>query len=148
MNNITWTEIVAAIGAVIIIARIIVKLTPTPKDDSFLEKVVAFLKHIGLHISLFVALAALTTGCARFSTNQIERRYDPDSGKLTAEISTRASSGTFFESKSTLAKWKAVQSEKSQSAEVGGLSQESSGTNVVNALTGIAEILKLVRPAP
>jgi len=56
MNNIiSWTtenfgSIVAVAGAVVILARVIVKLTPTPTDDSVLEKIVAFLKTIGLHI--------------------------------------------------------------------------------------------------
>jgi len=52
MNWITenFTTIMAIIGAVIVLARIIVKLTPTPNDDSILEKVVGFLKAIGLHI--------------------------------------------------------------------------------------------------
>ena len=45
-----WTELMAAVGAAIILARIIVKLTPTPKDDSALEKIVNFLKTVGLHI--------------------------------------------------------------------------------------------------
>jgi len=45
-----WTEIVAAIGAIVIAARVIVKLTPTPADDSVLEKIVNFLKGLGLHI--------------------------------------------------------------------------------------------------
>lgn len=45
-----WTEVVAAVGGVVLAARIIVKLTPTPKDDSFLEKVVNFLKGLGLKI--------------------------------------------------------------------------------------------------
>ena len=45
-----WTEIVAAIGGIVLAARIIVKLTPTPKDDSFLEKVINFLKGVGLNI--------------------------------------------------------------------------------------------------
>jgi len=45
-----FTEIVAAIAAVVFAARAIVKLTPTPADDTFLEKVVTFLKHVGLHI--------------------------------------------------------------------------------------------------
>ena len=45
-----WTELVAAVGAAIVLARLIVKLTPTPKDDSALEKIVNFLKAIGLHI--------------------------------------------------------------------------------------------------
>lgn len=45
-----WQEIVAAVGGIVILARVIVKLTPTPKDDTFLEKAVNFLKGIGLHI--------------------------------------------------------------------------------------------------
>jgi len=45
-----WTEIVAAVGGVVLAARIIVKLTPTPADDSFLEKIVNFLKGVGLNI--------------------------------------------------------------------------------------------------
>jgi DUF1009 family protein len=52
MNWITenFTNIMAIVGAVIVLARIIVKLTPTPADDSILEKVVNFLKAIGLQI--------------------------------------------------------------------------------------------------
>lgn len=45
-----WTEIVAALGAIVIAARVVVKLTPTPKDDSVLEKIVNLLKSVGLHI--------------------------------------------------------------------------------------------------
>ena len=45
-----WMEIIAAIGAAVMLARIVVKITPTPKDDTALEKVVAFLKTIGLHV--------------------------------------------------------------------------------------------------
>jgi hypothetical protein len=43
-------DIIAILGGVVVTARIIVKLTPTPKDDSDLEKVVGILKHLGLHI--------------------------------------------------------------------------------------------------
>ena len=45
-----WTEIVAALGALVMGSRIIVRLTPTPQDDSFLEKIVNFLKGLGLKI--------------------------------------------------------------------------------------------------
>ena len=45
-----WTEVVAAAGGIVLAARIIVKLTPTPADDTILEKVVAFLKTVGLNI--------------------------------------------------------------------------------------------------
>lgn len=43
-------SIVAVAGAVVMLARVVVKLTPTPADDSVLEKVVSFLKAVGLHI--------------------------------------------------------------------------------------------------
>lgn len=45
-----WTDLVAAFGGVVLAARLIVKLTPTPADDSVLEKIVTFLGHIGLKL--------------------------------------------------------------------------------------------------
>ena len=48
--NQNWEHVVAAIGGIVIAARIIVKLTPTPKDDSFLEKIVSVLKGLGLKL--------------------------------------------------------------------------------------------------
>lgn len=45
-----FANIMAVVGAVIVLARIVVKLTPTPQDDSVLEKIVGFLKALGLHI--------------------------------------------------------------------------------------------------
>lgn len=52
MNWITenFANIMAVVGAVIVLARVIVKLTPTPTDDGVLEKIVSFLKTLGLHI--------------------------------------------------------------------------------------------------
>jgi hypothetical protein len=44
------TEIVTIAGAVVMTARLIVKLTPTPADDSVLEKIVNFLSHVGLKL--------------------------------------------------------------------------------------------------
>jgi hypothetical protein len=44
-------EILSCIGGLVIAARVIVKLTPTPKDDSALNAVVNVLKHVGLHIA-------------------------------------------------------------------------------------------------
>jgi DUF1009 family protein len=53
MNWITenFANIMAVVGAVIVLARVIVKLTPTPADDGVLEKIVSFLKTLGLHIN-------------------------------------------------------------------------------------------------
>jgi len=52
MNWITenFANIMAIVGAVIVLARVIVKLTPTPADDTILDKVVSVLKAVGLHI--------------------------------------------------------------------------------------------------
>lgn len=46
-----WVEIGAAIGLIMGAARIIVKLTPTPKDDSILEKFIGLLRHVGLNVT-------------------------------------------------------------------------------------------------
>ena len=48
--TLNWQEIVAALSGIVLAARVVVKLTPTPSDDSFLEKIVNFLKTVGLHI--------------------------------------------------------------------------------------------------
>lgn len=83
----------------------------------------------------------ILSGCASFTTIQTDERTNEKTGEKT-KITTRAASWTFFDSKSTLAKWKATQSEKSQGAEVGGLAQETSGTNAVAVLEGIEKVLK------
>ncbi len=53
LNYITshWVEIGAAVGLIMGAARIIVKLTPTPKDDTILERIVGLLKHVGLNVT-------------------------------------------------------------------------------------------------
>lgn len=45
-----WQDIVTATGGIVIAARVIVKLTPTPHDDTFFAKAVSLLKHIGLNV--------------------------------------------------------------------------------------------------
>jgi hypothetical protein len=52
MNFITenFTTIMAVIGAVIVLARLIVKLTPSNIDNVWLDRVVSVLKTLGLHI--------------------------------------------------------------------------------------------------
>jgi hypothetical protein len=79
-SSVTLGDLIAAIGAVIIVARLIVKLTPTPKDNTWLERAVAALKHIGLHIPALALTALLATGCG--STGQLSTGYDPASGEL------------------------------------------------------------------
>lgn len=46
VNN--WAYILSAICGVIVVASIIVKLTPTTKDDSVLGKVIGFIDHFSI----------------------------------------------------------------------------------------------------
>lgn len=43
-----WKDILAIIGAVVTVCSLIVKLTPTQKDDTFLGKVIKVLAALGL----------------------------------------------------------------------------------------------------
>jgi hypothetical protein len=100
-------------------------------------------------VTLTLAVAALImlllcAGCAGFSTDQKDLTYD-EKGNLTREITTRATARTFVAAKSALANWKASQTDKTQGASVGSLSQESNSAETVKAIT---ELLKAAKPAP
>lgn len=101
-----------------------------------------------------IGMAFLVSGCAQFSTLQTDESYDPETGKPIRKISTRASSSTFYESKSSLSKWKALQSDKSQGAEVGGLTQSSdASSNIVATVRAVFEgiasgAVKAASPVP
>lgn len=43
-----WQHILAAIGAAVTLATAVVKLTPTPKDDAVLAKVIGVLSALSL----------------------------------------------------------------------------------------------------
>lgn len=86
--------------------------------------------------------ACAVSGCASFTTTQIDRRNEQLG---TTEIETRIAGRTLFTSKSQLANFKAAQTDKSQGASVGSLTQESSGTNAVRALEALDSILSKVR---
>jgi hypothetical protein len=45
-----WQTITAGAGAVVMLARIVVRLTPTPADDTALARVIDVLKAIGLKL--------------------------------------------------------------------------------------------------
>lgn len=45
-----WVEIGAGFGLIMGLARIVVKITPTPKDDKVLEGLVKLLKTLALHV--------------------------------------------------------------------------------------------------
>jgi hypothetical protein len=44
-----WPSVLAVISGTVTIASIIVKLTPTPADDAFVAKLIAFLKILSLN---------------------------------------------------------------------------------------------------
>lgn len=64
--------------------------------------------------------ATILTGCSVFTTSQKDIRY----GDKTKVI-TRTTSWTLFTSKSDLANFRVTQTEKTQSAQVGTLNQNS-----------------------
>jgi len=103
-----------------------------------------------LFLSCLVAVAAvaLSTGCSSFTSTVSET----DLGNGSTNTVTTVKARTFFDSKSELTKFRASQSERGkQSIGVDGLSQESSGSNVV-ALTGavvnaaVSAAVKSVKP--
>lgn len=99
-------------------------------------------------ITLLIALAAvvLLSGCARFRTVQTEERYDAN-GELANRIKTKAGSISFWANKSSLTNWKAEQSENTQAAEVGTITQESEaiGTNTVEALKALKDLAETLQ---
>lgn len=96
-------------------------------------------------IDALILIAAIAfAGCASFTTTQTDERTNEKTGEKT-KITTQAKARTFWDSRSSLANFKASQTEKTQGASVGSLSQESSGTNTVEALKHIDSILKSVK---
>lgn len=78
----------------------------------------------------------LLTGCARFSTTQTDLSYEE--GKPLRTITTKATGYTFFSGKSSLATWKASQTDKTQGASVGGLTLEGGQTNQITDVVSAA----------
>lgn len=76
-------------------------------------------------------LALSAGGCARFSSYQEQTRLD---GTM---VKQRQSVTTFFDGKSEIAKLRASTTDKTQGLTVGGLSEETSGTNAVNLVENI-----------
>lgn len=52
MNFLTenFANVMAVVGAVIVLARVIVKITPSNTDNVWLDRVISVLKTLGLHI--------------------------------------------------------------------------------------------------
>jgi hypothetical protein len=87
-------------------------------------------------------LVFLFSACSRFATHQTDTSYDAQ-GNKTRTVQTHAAASTLLDSKSALANFKANQTDKTQSASVGSLTQESSGTNAAQAAGQfLGEIIK------
>jgi hypothetical protein len=74
-----WQTIVGAIGGIVIAARFIVLLTPTPVDDNWYKRIVEVLKKLGLYIPVAVACLILLNSCSL--------TYEGEYGDVTGSIS-------------------------------------------------------------
>lgn len=92
-------------------------------------------------ILTLVAALALTAGCASFTTTQTDTSYDTN-GQPARAITTKVKVRTLFDANSALAKSKASNTDKAQTAELGGLNQSSNTTNAVAALLIISDLAK------
>lgn len=70
---------VAFVGTLVIVSRLIVNLTPTPKDNKVWAAVVDVLKKLGLYIPLFV-LCGFLVGCAGNGFALSASYTDPETG--------------------------------------------------------------------
>lgn len=92
------------------------------KVDDTIEKV--------LFVAIWVGILICTlTGCSTFSTKQTDITSYDNTGKPTRTITTTATAKTLFSSKSELTKFKATNTDKTQSTSVGSLAQESTSSN-------------------
>lgn len=114
---------------------------PQPTTSDRLMESIEF--KILLLIIVVVLLAFASVGCARFTTTQSDTSYEK--GLPVRTISTRATATTWFESKSALANFKASQTDKTQGASVGSLSQETNGTNAASTLREFRLLLETLR---
>jgi len=87
----------------------------------------------------FALFAGLLTGCAQFNTTQTD--VSPE-----RTITTKATAWTFLTSRSALANFKATQTDKTQSAAVGALTQESSTTNLAANADALTRLIHALRP--
>lgn len=97
-----------------------------------------------------ILIALTLTGCAGFKTKQTDTTITHPDGTEERKITTEAKGGTFAASKSALANWKATQTDKSQGASVGSLTQESDASSLTKAIgEGVANaLIKAVKPIP
>jgi hypothetical protein len=90
-------------------------------------------------VALTILLAVVGAGCARFTTIQSDTSYDTN-GIPARTITTKVAAWTFFDANSALVKSKTINTDKSQSAELGGLNQNASSSNIVAAFQSMAQV--------
>jgi len=91
----------------------------------------AFLPTLGSALGL-----TLLTSCASFTTEQTQTTGTNGVKVVTTKVKAK----TLFDSTSELSKFRASQTEKTQSATVGSLSQEASSTNAVDLINAFARL--------
>jgi hypothetical protein len=79
--------------------------------------------------ALAAGMVTVFSGCSTFTSTQTTR--DPSTG---IEVTTKIRARTFFDAKSDLAKLRTTQTDKTQGVSIGGLGQETSGTNAVELI--------------
>lgn len=113
------------------------------KAKTFLDRINKINRILPARKIMFILFILSSFGCAHFQTSQTDTTTDKNG--MMATRTTRASATTFFDAKSDLARFRASQSDKTQSASVGTLSQEASSTNVVQGLTKVVEIINALK---
>lgn len=82
-------------------------------------------------------LVIMLAGCAHFGTKQTDVSYEKGSLLPQRSITTKVSATTFLSAKSDLAKFRATQTDKTQSASVGSLAQSAEVTTNMNDLVRV-----------
>jgi hypothetical protein len=101
------------------------------------------------NLLLLIPLLAILSGCARLNANlhDISTEKSVDGTLTKREITTHITGTALFSSAQTLEKFKALQTDKTQSIGGSNLSQHGA-TNVVEALDKIERIISHMSPKP
>jgi len=95
------------------------------------------MKILALLFGLAVALAL--SGCARFHSAMVRTEQTATN---TVSTESRQTITTFWDSQSSVGKLRASTTDKTQGLTVGGLDQESSGTNAVEVLNSLERLIR------
>lgn len=103
-----------------------------------------------LLLGALIPLAAILTGCVSSTSDQQDLSVviAPDGSREERNITSRQTSRGFFDTKSTLRNFKATQTDKTQSTQIGALDSETSSTGAVQTLRIVVEGAKTLAPVP